>query len=92
MRTLIVLLVIAAATSAGYGYWHRSTFSTFHLSLRDVSERSRGGAVLGAQLTFLDADSRLLARGKHANVVITAVARELIAFVWAIAKEVPLSV
>ena len=64
MRTLIVLLVIAAATSAGYGYWHRSTFSTFHLSLRDVSERSRGGAVLGAQLTFLDADSRLLARGK----------------------------
>ena len=32
---------------------------------------------------------RLLARGKHANVVITAIARELIAFMWAIAKEVP---
>lgn len=64
MRTLVVLLVIAAATSAGYGYWHRSTFSTFHLSLKDVSEQSRGGAVLNAQLTFLDSASRPLARGK----------------------------
>lgn len=64
MRTLVVLLVIAAATSLGYGYWHRSTFATFHLSLRDVSEQARGGAVLDAQLTFLDADSRPLARGK----------------------------
>lgn len=64
MRTLIVLLVIAAATSAGYGYWHLSTFATFHMSLRDVAEQKQGGAVLNAQLTFLDADSRPLARGK----------------------------
>ena len=64
MRTLIVLLVIAVATSVGYGYWHRSTFATLYLSLKDVAERSRSGAVLDAQLTFLDADSRPLARGK----------------------------
>jgi hypothetical protein len=32
---------------------------------------------------------RLTARGKHPNVAVTAIARELIAFVWAIAKEVP---
>jgi len=34
---------------------------------------------------------RLVARGKHPNVAVTAVARELIAFMWAIAKEVPLA-
>jgi hypothetical protein len=33
---------------------------------------------------------RLVGRGKHPNVVVTAIARELIAFMWAIAKEVPL--
>ena len=50
--------------SLGYGYWHQRTFSTFHLSLRDVSERPRGGPVRNAQLVFLDADSHPLARGK----------------------------
>jgi len=33
---------------------------------------------------------RLTARGKHPNVAVTAIARELIAFMWAIAKEVPI--
>jgi hypothetical protein len=33
---------------------------------------------------------RLIARGKHPNVACTAIARELLAFLWAIAKEVPL--
>ena len=41
-----------------------------------------------AQVRLCKRYRRLLARGKHANVVITAVARELIAFMWAIAKEV----
>jgi len=44
-----------------------------------------------AQVRLCKRYRRLLARGKHANVVITAVARELIAFMWALAKEVPLS-
>jgi len=42
-----------------------------------------------AQVRLCKRYRRLLARGKHANVVITAIARELIAFLWAIAKEVP---
>jgi transposase len=33
---------------------------------------------------------RLTARGKHPNIVVTAIARELAAFMWAIAKEVPI--
>ncbi len=35
---------------------------------------------------------RLVGRGKHPNVVVTAIARERIAFMWAIAKEVPVGV
>jgi len=45
-----------------------------------------------AQVRLCKRFRRLLARGKHANVVCTAIARELLAFMWAIAKEVPLPV
>jgi transposase len=31
----------------------------------------------------------LTARGKHANQVVVAIAREMAAFIWAIAREVP---
>ena len=34
---------------------------------------------------------RLLARGKHANQVVVAIARELVGFLWAIAKQVPVT-
>ena len=43
-----------------------------------------------AQLRLCKRFRRLTAHGKHPNVVVTAIARELIAFMWAIAKEVPL--
>jgi len=42
-----------------------------------------------AQLRLCKRFRRLSARGKHSNIAVTAVARELIAFMWAIAKEVP---
>ena len=42
-----------------------------------------------AQLRLCKRLRRLTARGKHSNVAVTAVARELVAFMWAIAKEVP---
>ena len=34
---------------------------------------------------------RLIARGKHANIGTIAIARELLAFMWAIAKEVQIN-
>lgn len=34
---------------------------------------------------------RLMKRGKHYNVVVTAIAREMIAFIWSISREVVLS-
>jgi transposase len=45
-----------------------------------------------AQLRLCKRFRRLTARGKHSNVACTAIARELVAFMWAIAKEVPLNV
>ena len=43
-----------------------------------------------AQVRLCKRFRRLTARGKHPNVAVTAIARELIAFMWAIAKEVPI--
>jgi transposase len=44
-----------------------------------------------AQVRLCQRYRRLVARGKHPNVVVTAIAREILAFLWAIAREVPLS-
>ena len=42
-----------------------------------------------AQVRLCKRFRRLTARGKNPNVVVTAIARELAAFMWAIAREVP---
>jgi transposase len=44
-----------------------------------------------AQVRLCKRYRRLIARGKHANQVVVAIARELIGFMWAIAKQVPLT-
>jgi transposase len=44
-----------------------------------------------AQVRLCKRFRRLSSRGKHCNVVVTAIARELVAFMWAIAKEVPIT-
>jgi transposase len=43
-----------------------------------------------AQVRLCKRFRRLMARGKHPNQVVVAIARELAGFMWAIAKEVPL--
>jgi transposase len=43
-----------------------------------------------AQLRLCERFKKLMARGKHRNRVITAIARELSGFIWAIAREVPM--
>jgi len=42
-----------------------------------------------AQVRLCHRYRRLAARGKHANVVVTAIARELAAFIWDAARQVP---
>jgi transposase len=44
-----------------------------------------------AQVRLCKRFRRLLARGKHANQVVVAIARELAGFLWAIAKQVPVT-
>jgi transposase len=44
-----------------------------------------------AQVRLCKRYRRLIARGKHANVVTVAIARELVGFIWAIAKEIPVT-
>jgi len=41
-----------------------------------------------AQLRLCQRYRRLMARGKHANQVVVAIARELVGFMWAMAKQV----
>jgi transposase len=44
-----------------------------------------------AQVRLCKRYRRLMARGKHANHVVVAIARELAGFIWAIAKQVPVT-
>jgi transposase len=44
-----------------------------------------------AQVRLCKRYRRLLARGKHANQVVVAIARELVGFMWAIAQQVPVT-
>jgi transposase len=44
-----------------------------------------------AQVRLCKRYRRLVARGKHVNVVTVAIARELAGFMWAIAREVPVT-
>jgi transposase len=44
-----------------------------------------------AQVRLCKRYRQLLARGKHANVVTVAIARELVGFMWAIAQQVPVT-
>jgi transposase len=44
-----------------------------------------------AQVRLCKRYRRLVARGKHANQVVVAIARELVGFMWAIAKQVPVT-
>jgi len=44
-----------------------------------------------AQLRLCRRYQRLMYKGKHRNVVVTAIAREMIAYIWAISREVVLS-
>ena len=44
-----------------------------------------------AQLRLCKRYKKMIGKGKHYNLVVTAIAREMIAYIWAIAKEVVLT-
>ena len=55
----------------------------------DATQRRNGTPDPGLTV-ILDSGSHISARGKHANQVVVAIAREMAAFAWAIARTVPL--
>jgi hypothetical protein len=52
-------------------------------AVRDIAWR--------AQVRLCKRFQKMIARGKNANIVVTAIARELAAFMWAIARQVPVA-
>jgi transposase len=60
-----------------------------HLQLRlETQPKAIQDLSWKAQVRLCKRFRRLLARGKHANQVVVAIARELVGFMWAIAKQV----
>ena len=64
MRTATAIVIGLVAGVLGYGYWHRSTHATLTVVLTDSSRKEPDGRVLNAELVFLDASSRPIARGR----------------------------
>jgi transposase len=63
-----------------------------HLQLRLAKQPKRIQDISWqAQVRLCKRYRRLVAKGKHANVVTVAIARELVGGMWAIAREVPVT-
>jgi transposase len=78
-----------ALIEAAWAYRHPAKVS-LHIQQRvDRLPKPLQGLGWKAQVRLCKRFRRLVARGKHPNVAVTAVARQLIAFMWALAKEVP---
>jgi transposase len=78
-----------ALIEAAWAYRHPAKVSAHIQSRIDHLPKPMQDLGWKAQVRLCKRFRRLVARGKHPNVAVTAVARELIAFMWAIAKEVP---
>jgi len=79
-----------ALTEAAWAYRYNAKISPIIQKRIEALPQDIRAIGWKAQVRLCKRYRRLQARGKHTNVVITAIARELIAFMWAIAKEVPL--
>ena len=64
MRATIAIVIGLVAGVYGYGYWHSTSHATLTVVLKDSSKKVRDGRVLNAELVFLDASSKPIARGK----------------------------
>jgi transposase len=80
-----------ALIEAAWAYRHPAKVSQ-HIQTRiDALPKALQDIGWKAQLRLCKRFRRLVARGKHPNIAVTAIARELLAFMWAIAREVPLA-
>jgi transposase len=80
-----------ALVEAAWAYRYPAKVSA-HLQLRlEHCAKPIQDIAWKAQVRLCKRYRRLVARGKHSNVVVTAIAREILAFLWAIAQEVPVT-
>jgi transposase len=80
-----------ALIEGAWSYRYPATVSR-HLPLR-LEKLPKAIQNIGrkAQVRLCKRFRHLTARGKHANQVVVAIAREMAAFIWAIAREVPIA-
>jgi len=80
-----------ALVAGAWAYRYPATVSR-HMQLR-LEQLPKPSQDLSwkAQVRLCKRYRRLMARGKHANQVVVAIARELVGFRWAIAKEGPIA-
>jgi transposase len=79
-----------ALIEGAWAYRHPAKVSQHMQTRIDALPTPLQGLGWKAQVRLCKRFRRLVGRGKHPNVAVTAIARELIAFMWAIAKQVPL--
>jgi transposase len=80
-----------ALVEGAWTYRHPAKISR-HLQLRLETLPAEAQAIgWKAQIRLCKRYRQLIARGKHANQVVVAIAREMAAFAWAIARTVPLA-
>ena len=77
-----------ALVEGAWAYWYPANVGR-HLQLRLEKRPTAIQAISWkAQVRLCKRYRQLMAKGKHANQVVVAIARELSAFMWAIAKQV----
>ena len=69
-------------------YKHKANISTELQKRQEGLPKEITNIAWQAQLRLCRRYNRLLSRGKHRNVVVIAIAREMAAYLWAIAREV----
>ncbi len=79
-----------ALVEAAQAYQYQARISRFLLGRQEGLPDSVRKISWKAQVRLCGRFRKLTGRGKTRNKVITAIARELAAFMWAIAKEVPI--
>ncbi|MEM6981996.1 MAG: IS110 family transposase [Pseudomonadota bacterium] len=72
-------------------YRYAENISTYRQKRQDGLPKNIIDIAWKAQLRLCKRYKKMIAKGKHYNLVVTAIAREMIAYIWAIAKEVVLT-
>lgn len=76
---------------SAHAYKHKANISTELQKRQEGLPKEITDIAWQAQLRLCRRYNRLMSRGKHRNVVVIAIAREMTAYIWVIAREVIIS-